>query len=94
MEKGFDYIAMGHYAKRVDKDGIAYLHKAVDENKDQTYFLSQVNQEQLSATLFPLGDIPKSEVRRIAHELGLISVQDKKILQEFVLLVKETLKNF
>ena len=78
MEKGFDYIAMGHYAKRVDKDGIAYLHKAVDENKDQTYFLSQVNQEQLSATLFPLGDIPKSEVRRIAHELGLISVQDKK----------------
>ena len=78
MEKGFDYIAMGHYAKRVDEREIATLHKAFDDTKDQSYFLSQVNQEQLKATLFPLGDIPKTEVRRIAHELGLLSVQDKK----------------
>ena len=78
MEKGFDYIAMGHYAKRVDEGEIATLHKAFDDTKDQSYFLSQVNQEQLKATLFPLGDIPKTEVRRIAHELGLLSVQDKK----------------
>lgn len=78
MEKGFDYIAMGHYAKRIDENGIATLHKAFDDSKDQTYFLSQVNQEQLKATLFPLGDIKKEEVRIIAHELGLLSVQDKK----------------
>ena len=78
FDNGFDYIAMGHYAKRVDEDNRATLHKAFDDTKDQTYFLSQVNQEQLKATLFPLGDIPKTEVRRIAHELGLLSVQDKK----------------
>ena len=77
-EKGFDSIAMGHYAKRIDKDGKAYLYKSFDKNKDQTYFLSQINQEQVSFCMFPLGDIDKPEVRRIAHELKLQSVMDKK----------------
>lgn len=77
-ENGFDAIAMGHYAKRIDKDGKAYLCKSFDTNKDQTYFLSQISQEQVSFCLFPLGDIDKPEVRRIAHELGLESVMDKK----------------
>ena len=77
-EKGFDSIAMGHYAKRIDRDGKAYLCKSFDKNKDQTYFLSQINQEQVSFCLFPLGDIDKPEVRRIAHELNLQSVMDKK----------------
>ena len=73
-----DMIAMGHYAKRVEKDGLFYLSKCKDTNKDQTYFLSQINEEQIKSCLFPLGDIDKSEVRRIAHELGLESVMDKK----------------
>ncbi len=77
-EHGFDAIAMGHYAKRIDKDGKAYLCKSFDKNKDQTYFLSQISQDQVSFCLFPLGDIDKPEVRRIAHELGLQSVMDKK----------------
>ena len=77
-ENGFDYIAMGHYAKRVDIDGVSYLRKAYDKNKDQTYFLSQISQDQLSSCLFPLGDIAKEEVRKIAHELDLNSVMDKK----------------
>ena len=77
-EKGFDCIAMGHYAKRIDKDGVAYLLKSFDKNKDQTYFLSQIDQHQLSSCLFPLGDIVKEDVRKIAHELGLASVMDKK----------------
>ncbi len=77
-EHGFDAIAMGHYAKRVDKDGITFLCKSFDTNKDQTYFLSQINQDQVSFCLFPLGDIDKTEVRRIAHELKLESVMDKK----------------
>lgn len=77
-EKAFDMIAMGHYAKRKDIDGKTYLCKSFDKNKDQTYFLSQINQEQVSACLFPLGDIDKSEVRKIAHELNLSSVMDKK----------------
>ena len=75
---GFDMIAMGHYAKRIDKDGKTYLCKSFDTNKDQTYFLSQISQEQVSFCLFPLGNIDKSEVRRIAHELNLSSVMDKK----------------
>ncbi|MCR5184526.1 MAG: tRNA 2-thiouridine(34) synthase MnmA [Bacilli bacterium] len=75
---GFDAIAMGHYAKRVDRNGKAYLCKSFDQNKDQTYFLSQISQEQVSSCLFPLGNIDKSEVRRIAHELKLESVMDKK----------------
>ena len=75
--KGIDTIAMGHYAKRVEKDGHYYLAKCYDENKDQTYFLSQINEAQIKSCLFPLGDIDKNEVRRIAHELNLV-IADKK----------------
>lgn len=77
-QNGCDCIAMGHYAKRVDKDGKSYLLKAKDLNKDQSYFLSQISQYQLSSCLFPLGDITKEEVRKIAHELDLETVKDKK----------------
>ena len=77
-EHDFDMIAMGHYAKRKDENGVTYLCKSFDTNKDQTYFLSQISQEQVSSCLFPLGNIDKSEVRRIAHELNLESVMDKK----------------
>ena len=70
---GADYIATGHYAKV--KNGI--LYKAKDENKDQTYFLSQVTKKQLENVLFPLGDLTKPEVRKIAHKYGLITA-DKK----------------
>ena len=73
-----DMIAMGHYAKRIEKDGHFYLMKCYDQNKDQTYFLSQINEEQIKSCLFPLGDIDKVEVRKIAHELDLESVMDKK----------------
>ena len=76
--KGFDKIAMGHYAKKKEVNGIEYLEKCFDANKDQTYFLSQINEEQIKSCLFPLGDISKEEVRRIAHELKLESVMDKK----------------
>ena len=78
LSHGFDCIAMGHYAKRIDKEGKAYLAKSFDTNKDQTYFLSQISYHQLSHCLFPLGNISKDEVRRIAHELDLESVMDKK----------------
>ena len=77
FDNGFDMIAMGHYAKKVEKDGRFFLAKCLDQNKDQTYFLSQINYEQLKDTLFPLGDIDKTEVRKIARDLGL-NVADKK----------------
>jgi len=70
---GADYIATGHYAKIEDK----YLKKSYDINKDQTYFLSQLSKEQLKNVLFPLGNIDKKEVRKIAKEEGLITA-DKK----------------
>ena len=77
-KNGCDMIAMGHYAKRVDKDGKTYLYKAFDKSKDQSYFLSQINSEQLKFSLFPLGDITKKEVRKIAEEQNLVSVEHKK----------------
>ena len=77
-ENGFDYISMGHYAEKINKDGKSYLCKPFDLNKDQTYFLSQIDQEQVANCLFPLGEINKTEVRKIAHELNLSSVMDKK----------------
>ena len=77
LENGFDMIAMGHYAKKIEKDGKSYLCKCFDQNKDQTYFLSQISQKQLSYALFPLGDIDKKEVRKIAHDLDL-NIADKK----------------
>ncbi len=70
---GADYIATGHYAKIQD----GFLLKAKDSNKDQTYFLSQLTKEQLNKVLFPLGDITKEEVRKIAKENNLITA-DKK----------------
>lgn len=76
-KNGCDYIAMGHYAKKVEKDGLFYLAKCFDQNKDQTYFLSQINEEQIKFALFPLGDIDKPKVREIAHKLGLV-IADKK----------------
>ncbi len=77
LELGADYIATGHYCKRVDKDGKVYLYKSFDQNKDQTYFLNQLSQSQLEKTLFPLADIDKTEVRKIASELGLVTAEKK-----------------
>ena len=76
-KNGCDMIAMGHYAKKVFKHGHYYLVKCKDENKDQTYFLSQINEEQIKSCLFPLADVDKNEVRAIAHKLNLV-IADKK----------------
>ena len=76
-DKGFDYIATGHYFKAVETDGVRHYYKALDLNKDQSYFLAQVNKQALDQTLFPLADITKDEVRSIAHKLDL-NVADKK----------------
>ena len=70
---GADYIATGHYAKIIDGN----LYKAKDINKDQSYFLSQLTNEQLKNVLFPLGDITKDKVRKIAREYDLVT-KDKK----------------
>lgn len=76
-KKGFNMIAMGHYAKRIKIKKKYFLSKAKDKNKDQTYFLSQLNEKQIASCLFPLGDISKKQVRLIAQKLKL-NVANKK----------------
>ena len=76
-ELGADYIAMGHYARvRHEKDK-SYLLRGVDSNKDQTYFLCQITQAQLRKSLFPIGDLTKPEVRKIAEENNLYTAKKK-----------------
>ncbi len=75
---GADYFATGHYANVEEKDGQFYLKKAEDINKDQTYFLNQLSQKQLSKVIFPLGKFSKVEVKKIAEENHLISANRKE----------------
>jgi tRNA-specific 2-thiouridylase len=77
MKLGADLIATGHYARVREVDGRFELLKALDHTKDQSYFLHRLNQAQLSKTLFPLGEIPKTEVRRIAEQLQLPNAKKK-----------------
>ncbi|MBI2780147.1 MAG: tRNA 2-thiouridine(34) synthase MnmA [Gammaproteobacteria bacterium] len=70
MNQGADYIATGHYARVAPSNGQYRLLKGLDANKDQSYFLYTLGQEQLAKTLFPVGEITKPEVRRIATEAG------------------------
>ena len=78
LKYGADYVATGHYCrKEVTPEGVYRILEGADPNKDQTYFLCQLSQEQLSRTLFPIGDIVKPEVRRIAKEADLPSAEKK-----------------
>lgn len=78
LELGADYLAMGHYA-RIERtaSGEAKLLRGADSNKDQTYFLHALNQEQLAKAMFPIGHLTKPEVRRIAEEAGLATAKKK-----------------
>lgn len=94
LELGADYVATGHYCRRIDhKDGTVGLLAGKDPNKDQSYFLCQLNQEQLAKALFPVGELTKPEVREIATELGLITA-DKKDSQGLCFVGKISLPQF
>jgi tRNA-specific 2-thiouridylase len=73
IKLGADYIATGHYARIVNNK----LLKGIDDNKDQTYFLSQLSKKQLEKVLFPIGHLPKQEVREIALKLNLDTAEKK-----------------
>lgn len=77
-ELNADYLATGHYA-RVERnaDGTTKLLRGVDNNKDQTYFLNALSQQQLAKAMFPIGHLPKPEVRKIAEAAGLYTAKKK-----------------
>jgi len=77
IELEADYIATGHYAQVKQIDGKYQLLRGVDSNKDQSYFLNTLTQYQLSKAMFPIGHLPKKEVRRIAEEAGLATAKKK-----------------
>lgn len=95
---GADYVATGHYCRKdsfsdVSGNTVYRIHEGADPNKDQSYFLCQLSQEQLSRALFPIGDLPKKEVRRIALEADLPSA-DKKDSQGICFIGKVDLPTF
>jgi len=94
LELGADYVATGHYCQKIEhEDGTFGLVAGADKNKDQSYFLCQVSQEQLSKALFPIGNLEKSEVRKIATEIGLVTA-DKKDSQGLCFVGKISLPTF
>lgn len=76
-ELGADFVATGHYCGIRHENGLHYLAKAKDSNKDQTYFLNQLSQNQLDGILFPLADLEKKQVRAIAEQAGLTTAEKK-----------------
>lgn len=76
-ELGYDRVATGHYARIEEQNGRRLLLRAADNHKDQTYVLYSMTQEQLAHTVFPLGELNKSQVRRIAEELGFINAKKR-----------------
>ncbi|WOE65414.1 tRNA 2-thiouridine(34) synthase MnmA [Aeromonas allosaccharophila] len=76
-ELGATYIATGHYVRRDDSTGRPRLLRGLDTNKDQSYFLYTLSEKQVGQSLFPVGDLEKPEVRRIAEQLDLITAKKK-----------------
>ncbi len=74
---GADFIATGHYARIVEQNNFKYLARAKDIDKDQTYFLHEVSEKEFSKCIFPLSDLTKTEVRKIAEEQNLITANKK-----------------
>lgn len=97
MDLGADYVATGHYARReeieVDGKKVYRLLAGKDPNKDQSYFLCQLSQEQLSKALFPIGELEKPEVRKIAKEQELVTAE-KKDSQGLCFIGKVSLPDF
>ncbi|TYA71556.1 tRNA 2-thiouridine(34) synthase MnmA [Seonamhaeicola marinus] len=97
LDLGADYVATGHYCRKgiISEGGkeTYQLLAGVDNNKDQSYFLCQLSQEQLAKALFPIGELTKPEVREIANEIGLVTA-DKKDSQGLCFIGKVKLPDF
>ena len=97
LSLGADYVATGHYCQKeivyIENKNIYRLISGVDGNKDQSYFLCQLTQNQLAKTLFPIGHLQKSDVRKIARELNLVTAE-KKDSQGLCFIGKVSLPDF
>jgi tRNA-specific 2-thiouridylase len=94
LEAGFGAVATGHYCRKLENpDGTCDILEGTDKNKDQSYFLALLRQEQLQHALFPLGEIEKPQVRKIAREAGL-AVANKKDSQGICFLGKVNINDF
>ena len=97
LELGADFVATGHYCQKeeikIDNNPVYRLIAGADNNKDQSYFLCQLNQQQLSKALFPIGNLQKPEVREIAKKIGL-NTADKKDSQGLCFIGKVKLPVF
>ncbi|MEI6222307.1 MAG: tRNA 2-thiouridine(34) synthase MnmA [bacterium] len=87
IDAGFEKVASGHYAQVEERDGTFLLKKSPDPIKDQTYFLAHLSQQQLSRALFPIGNLPKQEVRQLAQRFDL-ATQSRKDSQGICFLGK------
>ncbi len=99
LAHGADYIATGHHVRRAPEDGksdeqIYSLLSGIDPKKDQSYFLSRLNQHQLRHSLFPIGAMTKAQVRFLAHEHGLDVVADKRSTRGICFIGKVDLRTF
>lgn len=93
QELGVDKIATGHYARIIKDENGYHLLKGIDENKDQSYFLCRLTQEELSKVEFPIGHLKKSDVRKLAEEIGLPNAK-KKDSQGICFVGKINIKKF
>lgn len=97
LSLGADYVATGHYCQKeeleIGNSNLSRLISGADNNKDQSYFLCQLTQDQLNKTLFPIGHLQKSEVRKIARELDLVTAE-KKDSQGLCFIGKVSLPDF
>lgn len=89
-----EYIATGHYAQIVEQNKRFFIRKGIDTTKDQSYFLWSLTQENMKRTLFPLGHLNKTEVRKIAFERGYVKLSKKRESQEICFIPDNNYRNF
>lgn len=89
-----DYIATGHYAQILNENGRYFIKKGKDESKDQSYFLWSLTQENLKRTMFPLGELTKTEVREIAFNKGFVKLSKKRESQEICFIPDNDYRRF
>jgi tRNA-specific 2-thiouridylase len=92
-DQGFGAVATGHYARRISHADADELHEGADKNKDQSYFLALLNQEQLRDARFPIGDLTKPELRALARQTGLPTA-DKKDSQGICFIGEVKMQDF